>query len=95
MSAPSFTALTLATLIATGCGSPAATPDATAPPPLRVATTRATAIDRPERLEAGGIVIARESATLAARIMAAVTAVHVRAGDRVREIGRASCRERV
>ena len=41
-------------------------------------------IDRPDAFEAGGVVRARTTAAIASRVMAPVTEVHVRAGDRVR-----------
>jgi multidrug efflux pump subunit AcrA (membrane-fusion protein) len=49
---------------------------------VRVAT--AATITRPAVLEAGGVVHARTTATLVARIMASVREVRVRPGDRVR-----------
>ncbi len=52
--------------------------------PLEVTTTTAVMTDRPSTFETGGIVRARLSATIASRVMAPVTAVHVVAGDRVR-----------
>ena len=41
-------------------------------------------IDTAERLEAGGVVAAQESASLSSRIVATIVAVRVKAGDRVR-----------
>jgi RND family efflux transporter MFP subunit len=52
--------------------------------PLTVSVVPATAVDRAERLEAGGVVAASETAVLSSRVQAAVTLVAVRAGDRVR-----------
>jgi RND family efflux transporter MFP subunit len=42
------------------------------------------AIDTTERLEAGGVVAARESASISSRIVATIAEVRVKAGDRVR-----------
>ena len=56
----------------------------TAESPLAVTVARAVVIDDADRLEAGGVVAARESATIASRILASVLAVRVRAGDAVR-----------
>jgi RND family efflux transporter MFP subunit len=41
-------------------------------------------LDRPERFEAGGVVAAAETAVVSSRVVAPVTAVAVRPGDRVR-----------
>jgi RND family efflux transporter MFP subunit len=49
-----------------------------------VATAPAETIELPSSIEAGGIVRARITALVASRVMATITAVHVRAGDRVR-----------
>jgi RND family efflux transporter MFP subunit len=46
--------------------------------------TRASVIDDADRLEAGGVVVARESATIASRLLAPIIVVRVRAGDAVR-----------
>ena len=60
----------------------AAVPAQSQPVHVRVAT--ATVVDRPERFEAGGVVAATETAIVSSRVVAAVTAVAVRPGDRVR-----------
>lgn len=52
--------------------------------PLTVTLARAGLADVPSRFEAGGIVRASATALIASRVMAPVTHVHVRAGDRVR-----------
>ena len=52
--------------------------------PVPVMVTRATMADAGETTEAGGIVQARTTATLASRILAPVREVRVVAGDRVR-----------
>ena len=49
---------------------------------VRVAT--AATVDRPERFEAGGVVAAAETAVVSSRVVAPVTVVAVRPGDRVR-----------
>jgi RND family efflux transporter MFP subunit len=61
-------------------------PAAPQPPrqPIAVTAVRAAAVDTVERLEAGGIVSAEQSALVASRIVATILTVHVRAGDRVR-----------
>jgi len=73
----SFAALSFA------CSSPhpeSATETAAVP----VAIARAQMVDVHVRYEAGGIVRASKTALVASRIMAPITAVHVRAGDHVR-----------
>jgi RND family efflux transporter MFP subunit len=52
--------------------------------PIAVTVAAVVAIDTSERLEAGGIVAAQESASLSSRIVATIAGIHVRAGDRVR-----------
>jgi RND family efflux transporter MFP subunit len=56
----------------------------TAPPAVDVQTTTAVATDRAERIEAGGVVTASESAVVSSQLTASIAAVHVRAGDTVR-----------
>lgn len=76
--------LVLAALTATACGRTApksGAPDGEAPLAVRVATVAAA--DVPGVWEAGGIVQARTTATVAARVLAQVGAVHVAPGDRV------------
>jgi multidrug efflux pump subunit AcrA (membrane-fusion protein) len=77
---------TLAASIA-GCGG-SATPDAqegaAAPQAQALAVSPVTAGDLPTTFEAGGVVRARTTAALAARVMAPVLNVHVRAGDAVK-----------
>jgi RND family efflux transporter MFP subunit len=53
-------------------------------PPVGVTTARVAVVERPDVNEAGGVVRARTSATLVARIMAPVRQVRVQPGDRVR-----------
>ena len=52
--------------------------------PISVTAVPATLVDTAERLEAGGIVSAQESALVSSRIVATIIGVQVRAGDRVR-----------
>lgn len=76
-----------AALAAAACGgSPTPrepeTRDAAAP--VAVTTAAVTDGDVPSTFEAGGVVRARSTAVIAARVMAPVLDVHVRAGDRIR-----------
>lgn len=78
----------IALCIAAG-GLPACTgrdhaPKATAQAPIEVTVFRVAAVDTAERLEAGGIVAAPESASISSRIVATIAGVRVKAGDRVR-----------
>jgi RND family efflux transporter MFP subunit len=57
----------------------------TAREPIAVVVTAVVAADIAERLDTGGVVAARESATVSSRIVATIGAVQVRAGDRVRK----------
>lgn len=66
-----------------GCSSaPSPASQSPSPAPVRTATVTTTRI--PRTFEAGGIVRARNTATLASRITAPVLSVRVAAGDRVR-----------
>src|SRR5262245_32898239 len=49
-----------------------------------VATLRVTTADLPSTFEAGGVVRARSTAIISSRVMAPITQVHVKPGDRVR-----------
>ena len=53
-------------------------------PPVQVNTVAAAIVERAERLEAGGVVAAAETAVVSSRVLAPVTAVTVRAGDSIR-----------
>lgn len=66
------------------CGGRDHAPAAGAPPPIPVAVVPVVAVDTAERLEAGGVVAAMESATISSRIVATIAGVRVSAGDRVR-----------
>jgi RND family efflux transporter MFP subunit len=52
--------------------------------PITVTVTSVASVDTAERLEAGGVVAAPESATLSSRIVATIAGIKVRAGDRLR-----------
>jgi RND family efflux transporter MFP subunit len=77
-------ALWIASGSLSACGGSDHTPEATAQAPIAVTVFQVTAVDTAERLEAGGIVAAEESASLSSRIVATVASVRVKAGDRVR-----------
>jgi RND family efflux transporter MFP subunit len=57
---------------------------ATAAEPVPVTVTSVTTIDTADRLEAGGVVAARESAAISSRIVATIGDIRVKAGDQVR-----------
>ena len=78
-------AVALAALAATGCSGPAEGPRHSDNEPLLTLTVSAvTEGTMPSSFEAGGIVRARTTASLSSRVLAPVTDVRVRAGDRVR-----------
>ena len=52
--------------------------------PIPVTVAPVATIDTAERLEAGGVVAARESASISSRIVATIAGIRVKAGDRVR-----------
>jgi RND family efflux transporter MFP subunit len=52
--------------------------------PIAVTLAAAVAVETAERLEAGGVVAAQESAAVSSRIVATIATVGVKAGDRVR-----------
>ena len=82
---PLVTILVLGTALLPGCDRPAQKAEAPArSQPVRVRVAAATIVDRPERFEAGGVVAAGETAVVSSRVVASVTAVAVRPGDRVR-----------
>jgi RND family efflux transporter MFP subunit len=74
--------LTAGALSACRAGTPAAPPPTQSPMAVTIAT--AAAIDTADRLEAGGIVTARQTAVISSRIVATIARVAVTAGDRVR-----------
>ncbi len=67
-----------------GCSATRPGPEPHAQAPVAVTTAPVAAVDLTERVEAGGIVAARESALVSSRIVATILTVAVRAGDRVR-----------
>lgn len=71
-------------LSSVGCGGGHDAPPASAREPVAVRTAPATSGPIASTFEAGGVVRARTSATLAARIMSPVRSVRVRPGDRVK-----------
>jgi RND family efflux transporter MFP subunit len=74
-------------LIAAGlsaCGGLGPVSQAAAPEPIAVTVAPVVTADTAERLEAGGVVAAQESASVSSRIVATIAAVSVKAGDRVR-----------
>ena len=79
-----FVVAALAAALSAGCAptpAPAAGADT---PPVTVTIGRATVADLPSAFEGGGVVRARSTAVIASRVMAPVTEVLVRPGDRVR-----------
>lgn len=67
-----------------GCGGREHAPEARARDPISVNLVAVTAIDAADRLEAGGVIAAQESASVSSRIVATIATVRVKAGDRVR-----------
>jgi RND family efflux transporter MFP subunit len=70
-------------LVASGCGSPAATPPEPTSRPVPVSLADVAGIDLPAHIEAGGIVRAGATAYVTSRVVTPIHSVHVRAGDRV------------
>ena len=66
------------------CGGGEHRAEANADEPIPVTVVPVAAIDTAERLEAGGVVAAPESASISSRIVATIAGIHVKAGDRVR-----------
>ena len=66
------------------CGRGEDRPQPKAGEPIPVTVAPVAAIDTAERLEAGGVVAARESAAISSRIVATIAGIRVKAGDRVR-----------
>lgn len=82
-----LTAASVASLAAgglAGCGASRPDAEPAAQAPVAVTTAPAAAIDLTERVEAGGIVAARESALISSRLVATILTVAVRAGEQVR-----------
>jgi RND family efflux transporter MFP subunit len=74
----------LAAASLSACGGREQVPQTRAREPILVTAVRVVALETGERLEAGGVVEALESASISSRIVATITAVRVKAGDRVR-----------
>jgi RND family efflux transporter MFP subunit len=66
------------------CGGGGDAPETRAHDPIAITVAPAVAIDTAERLEAGGVVAAQQSASVSSRIVATIVAARVKAGDRVR-----------
>jgi RND family efflux transporter MFP subunit len=66
------------------CGSAGDRAQTKAAAPVPVTVAPVTTIDTAERLEAGGVVAARESASISSRIVATISGIHVKPGDPVR-----------
>ncbi len=77
-------ALSLVAAGLSACGTGEDRPEAKAREPIPVTVVPVAAIDTAERLEAGGVVAAQESASISSRIVATIAAIRVKAGDRVR-----------
>jgi RND family efflux transporter MFP subunit len=75
-------ALTLAAALP-ACNGREYAPEAPAQP-IAVTVAPVVAVDTTERLEAGAVVAAAESATISSRMLATIAGVRVKAGDRVR-----------
>jgi RND family efflux transporter MFP subunit len=65
------------------CGSAEDKAQAKAAEPVPVSVAPVATIDTAERLEAGGVVAARESASISSRIVATISGIRVKSGDRV------------
>ena len=77
-------ALSVVTGGLSACGRGESRPQAKAGEPILVTVAPVATIDTAERLEAGGVVAARESASISTRIVATIASLRVKAGDRVR-----------
>lgn len=75
----------LTALAATACGSSPRTQTEQTLPAVNAATSEVAAMDLPSRIEAGGIVRSGATAQITSRVIAPIQAVHVRAGDRVKQ----------
>jgi RND family efflux transporter MFP subunit len=77
-------AFNLAVIGVSACGAGDHAPAEHASEPIEVTVVPVTSVETAERLEAGGVVAAQESASLSSRIVATIIDVRVKAGDRVR-----------
>jgi RND family efflux transporter MFP subunit len=78
-------ALSMGAALAAFSARPTATAAAAAPVPIAVTTARVAMTDVASAIDAGGVVQARTTATIAARVLAPVREVRVAPGDRVRQ----------
>jgi len=81
---PRLTIGVLATALLAGCDRSEQEQAAERAQPVSVRVATVATLDRPERFEAGGVVAAAETAVVSSRVVAPVTVVAVRPGDRVR-----------
>jgi RND family efflux transporter MFP subunit len=77
-------ALSLAAGGLSACSGADHEPDTASQQPIAVTVAPVVVVDTAERLEAGGVVAARESAAISSRIVATIADVRVKAGDHVR-----------
>ncbi|HEU4994122.1 MAG TPA: biotin/lipoyl-binding protein, partial [Gemmatimonadaceae bacterium] len=77
-------ALSLAVGGLSACGGGERVSDVKAREPIAVTVVPVVASDSAERLEAGGVVAAQESASVSSRLLATIVSVRVKAGERVR-----------
>ena len=82
--APVMAAAGFAGLVLTACSPDAKSASADAAPPIPVTVAHVAMADIADTFEAGGVVQARTTATIMARILAPVREVRVKPGDRVR-----------
>ena len=83
----SVTGIVVLVLAATGlsaCGGGHDAPAPEAVDPIDVTVSAVATVDLAERLEAGGVVAAEETASVSSRTVATIASVRVKAGDRVR-----------
>jgi multidrug efflux pump subunit AcrA (membrane-fusion protein) len=76
-------ALSVAAGVLSACGGSEHAPAAQARAPMAVTAVPVAYADAAERLEAGGVIAAQESALVSSRIVSSIVDVRVRAGDRV------------
>ena len=77
-------AITLAAGAFAACGGSGHAPAGRDAEPVEVTVAPVVSADTAERLEAGGVVAAQETASLSSRLVATIASVRVTAGDRVR-----------
>jgi RND family efflux transporter MFP subunit len=77
-------ALSAAVSLLSACGGSRDKRAEQAREPIAVSVVPVAAVDTSERLEAGGVVAALETAALSSRMVATIATVRVKAGDRVR-----------